>query len=136
MLTRLGIKHVAYDWRAKHVPEFEQEILEYKKHGVNYFAFWSWHESMEPLIRKHKIHPQIWMMMRNSDKPTQQEKVGDAVAGLLPMVVVPGSGSELYRGVGAVVLGGLTLATALTLFVVPSFFALVWRFRVKDRSPA
>lgn len=86
MLARLGITHVAYDWRAKHVPEFEQEILEYKKHDLNYFAFWSWHDSMEPLIRKHQIRPQIWMMMRNSDKATQQEKVQDAAEGLLPMV--------------------------------------------------
>jgi hydrophobic/amphiphilic exporter-1 (mainly G- bacteria), HAE1 family len=50
-----------------------------------------------------------------------------SLAGLLPMVLLPGSGSELYRGVGAVVLGGLTLSTALTLFVVPCFFSLVWR---------
>ena len=53
-----------------------------------------------------------------------------SLAGLLPMVLFPGSGSELYRGVGAVVLGGLTLATALTLFVVPSLFALIWRLRL------
>lgn len=59
-----------------------------------------------------------------------------SLAGLAPMVLVPGSGSELYRGVGAVVLGGLTLATALTLFVVPSFFALVWRVRMKKTTPA
>lgn len=50
-----------------------------------------------------------------------------SLAGLLPMVLVPGSGSELYRGVGAVVLGGLTLATALTMFVVPALFVVVWR---------
>ena len=46
------------------------------------------------------------------------------------MVLLPGSGSELYRGVGAIVLGGLTLSTALTLFVVPCFFTLVWRVRL------
>jgi HAE1 family hydrophobic/amphiphilic exporter-1 len=50
-----------------------------------------------------------------------------SLAGLLPLVLFPGSGSELYRGVGAVVLGGLSLATALTLFVIPAVFALVWR---------
>ena len=43
--------------------------------------------------------------------------------------VFPGAGSELYRGVGAIVLGGLALATLLTLFVVPALFALVWRLR-------
>ncbi len=50
-----------------------------------------------------------------------------SLAGLLPLVLVPGSGSELYRGVGAVVLGGLTLATLLTMFVVPAVFTLTWR---------
>ncbi|MEZ4234936.1 MAG: efflux RND transporter permease subunit [Myxococcota bacterium] len=50
-----------------------------------------------------------------------------SLAGLLPLVLFPGSGSELYRGVGAVVLGGLALATALTLFVIPAVFALAWR---------
>jgi HAE1 family hydrophobic/amphiphilic exporter-1 len=52
-----------------------------------------------------------------------------SLAGLLPMVIFTGSGSELYRGVGAIVLGGLLLATVLTLFVVPSAFTLLWRLR-------
>jgi HAE1 family hydrophobic/amphiphilic exporter-1 len=52
-----------------------------------------------------------------------------SLAGLVPMVVFPGSGSELYRGIGAIVLGGLALSTALTLYVVPSFFVLLWRLR-------
>lgn len=50
-----------------------------------------------------------------------------SLAGLLPLVLVPGSGSELYRGVGAVVLGGLSLATGLTMFVVPAVFVVTWR---------
>ncbi len=53
-----------------------------------------------------------------------------SLAGLLPLVLFPGSGSELYRGVGAIVLGGLTLSTALTLVVVPALFALAWRARM------
>jgi len=52
-----------------------------------------------------------------------------SLAGLLPMVIFSGSGSELYRGVGAIVLGGLLLSTILTLFVVPSAFTLLWRLR-------
>ncbi|QDV22415.1 efflux RND transporter permease subunit [Aureliella helgolandensis] len=46
------------------------------------------------------------------------------VLGLLPLVVFPGAGSELYRGLGAVVLGGLILSTAFTLFLVPAVFVL------------
>ncbi len=56
-----------------------------------------------------------------------------SLAGLTPLVLFPGAGSELYRGVGAVVLGGLALATVLTLFVVPAFFALTWRLLGRAR---
>jgi HAE1 family hydrophobic/amphiphilic exporter-1 len=52
-----------------------------------------------------------------------------SLAGLAPLVLFPGSGSELYRGVGAVVLGGLALSTVLTLFLVPAVFTLLWRLR-------
>ena len=52
-----------------------------------------------------------------------------SLAGLVPMVVFPGSGSELYRGVGAIVLGGLALSTVLTLYVVPCLFTVLWRLR-------
>ncbi len=49
------------------------------------------------------------------------------LAGLLPLVIFPGSGSELYRGIGAVVLGGLGLSTLLTLYVIPAAFSFTWR---------
>ncbi len=47
-----------------------------------------------------------------------------AVLGLLPLVVMPGAGSELYRGLGAVMLGGLLISTVFMLFVVPLLFTL------------
>lgn len=78
MLDRLGIKRVAYDWRAKHVPTFEEEILAYKKHGLEYFAFWSWHEDMTPLVEKHGIRPQIWITLGHAAGATQEEKVAAA----------------------------------------------------------
>ncbi len=46
------------------------------------------------------------------------------VLGLLPLVLFPGAGSELYRGLGSVVLGGLIVSTVFTLFLVPSVFTL------------
>jgi HAE1 family hydrophobic/amphiphilic exporter-1 len=45
--------------------------------------------------------------------------------GLLPLVLMPGAGSELYRGLGAVVLGGLAFSTLFTLILVPSLFTLM-----------
>ncbi|NNJ24127.1 efflux RND transporter permease subunit [Alienimonas chondri] len=46
------------------------------------------------------------------------------VLGLLPLVLFPGAGSELYRGLGSVVLGGLLVATLFTLVLVPTLFSL------------
>jgi len=47
------------------------------------------------------------------------------VLGLLPLVLFPGAGSELYRGLGGVVLGGLVVSTLFTLLLVPALFSLV-----------
>jgi HAE1 family hydrophobic/amphiphilic exporter-1 len=46
------------------------------------------------------------------------------VLGLLPLVLFPGAGSELYRGLGSVVLGGISISTAFTLFLTPAVFTL------------
>ena len=44
--------------------------------------------------------------------------------GMLPLVLMPGAGSELYRGLGSVVVGGLVVATLFTLVVVPLLLSL------------
>jgi HAE1 family hydrophobic/amphiphilic exporter-1 len=46
------------------------------------------------------------------------------VVGLLPLVMLPGFWSKLYRGLGSVVLGGLLVWTLLTLVLVPTLFGL------------
>jgi multidrug efflux pump subunit AcrB len=45
--------------------------------------------------------------------------------GLLPLVLFPGAGSELYRGVGIVVLAGLIVATLLSLTFLPALLISV-----------
>ncbi|GAB4336267.1 MAG: efflux RND transporter permease subunit [Desulfobulbaceae bacterium] len=44
---------------------------------------------------------------------------------LMPLVVSTGSGSELYRGLGSILLGGLAVSTLFTLLVVPALLAFV-----------
>jgi HAE1 family hydrophobic/amphiphilic exporter-1 len=46
------------------------------------------------------------------------------VLGLFPLVLFPGAGSELYRGLGAVLLGGLVVSTIFTLLSIPALFSL------------
>jgi len=40
--------------------------------------------------------------------------------GMLPLVLIPGPGSEFYRGLGSVITGGLALSTIFTIFVTPA----------------
>ena len=47
------------------------------------------------------------------------------VLGLLPMALSTGQGSELHQPMAWVIIGGLTLATGLTLIVVPVVYSLV-----------
>lgn len=48
-----------------------------------------------------------------------------SVVGMLPLVLFPGAGSELYRGLGSVVVGGLSLSAVLTLAIVPALMTLI-----------
>jgi len=50
-----------------------------------------------------------------------------SVFGMLPLVLFPGSGSELYRGLGSVIIGGLAVSTIFTVFVIPSILIFVIR---------
>ncbi len=86
MLNELGFRRCAYDWRAEHVPSFEQEILAYKQHGIEFFAFWSVHDEAFRLFEKYDLHPQIWQMMTQPKGDTQQAKVDAAVEQILPLV--------------------------------------------------
>jgi HAE1 family hydrophobic/amphiphilic exporter-1 len=43
-----------------------------------------------------------------------------SIFGMLPLVLVPGPGSEFYRGLGSVITGGLALSTFFTIFVTPA----------------
>ncbi len=43
-----------------------------------------------------------------------------SIFGMLPLVVFPGAGTELYKGLGSVILGGLAVSTVFTVFMIPS----------------
>jgi multidrug efflux pump subunit AcrB len=55
------------------------------------------------------------------------------VAGLSPLVFNPGAGTELYRGLGAIVLFGLLFSTLVTLTFMPALLALT--LRLVRRTP-
>jgi HAE1 family hydrophobic/amphiphilic exporter-1 len=59
---------------------------------------------------------------------------GTSNLGMLPLVVLPGAGSELYRGLGAVVVGGLAFSTLFTLVLTPLVFSAAIELSTKVRG--
>ncbi|MFQ5500106.1 MAG: efflux RND transporter permease subunit, partial [Candidatus Zixiibacteriota bacterium] len=59
---------------------------------------------------------------------------GTSALGMLPLIVMPGAGSELYRGLGSVVVGGLALSTVFTLLLTPLVFSYAIELVSKLRS--
>jgi len=51
--------------------------------------------------------------------------VGTSSLAVLPLILAPGAGAEVYRGLGVVVIGGLLVSTLFTLFLVPALLSLV-----------
>jgi Cu(I)/Ag(I) efflux system membrane protein CusA/SilA len=54
--------------------------------------------------------------------------VAAIIAGLLPIMLGGGTGSEVMRRIAAPMVGGMVSATILTLIVIPALF-LIWRGR-------
>ncbi len=50
-----------------------------------------------------------------------------SIFGLLPLVVIPGAGTEMYRGIGVVILSGLFLSALFTLVLIPCLMNLTTR---------
>ena len=56
---------------------------------------------------------------------------GTSALGMLPLIIMPGAGSELYRGLGSVVVGGLAVSTVTTLILTPLVFSYAIELKAK-----
>ena len=93
MLKRLGLTALAYDWRAEHVPTFEEEIVAMNEAGIEFAAHWcpggvanEANRAMLALFRKHGITPQLWVMAPGPQGDTPAQRVEAAARPLLPLV--------------------------------------------------
>ncbi|MFK2822994.1 efflux RND transporter permease subunit [Malaciobacter sp. WC5094] len=57
-----------------------------------------------------------------------------SIFGMLPLVLVPGPGSEFYRGLGSVITGGLAFSTIFTIFVTPALLMFFIKLEQVVRS--
>jgi multidrug efflux pump len=59
---------------------------------------------------------------------------GAMVLGAVPLALATGAGAESRREIGWVIVGGMSLGTLLTLFVVPTVYTLLARSRTAEHS--
>jgi len=83
------------------------------------------HQTLHHIRKDHmSVNDSIMEATRNRIRPIFMSTL-TSVFGMLPLVVFPGAGSELYRGLGSVVVGGLSLSAVLTLLIIPPLLSLV-----------
>ena len=87
------------------------------------------HQSLN-FIRKEgmEAHAAIREAVHSRIRPIFMS-AGTSTFAMLPLIVAPGAGSELYRGIGGVVVGGLLVSTVFTLLIVPAMLSLVFDLR-------
>ena len=116
MLNKLGFTMLAYDWREKHIQEFDAELDALKKHNIKLQAFW-YHSGANPesdknlqvildLLKRHGVKTQIWLMVsgiKDLDEMTQQEKI---IAVSKPVNYIADKAAEIGCTVGLYNHGG------------------------------
>ena len=94
MLERLGIKRLAYDYRAEHIPTFDAEVEATKRHGIELTAWWFPNVLNEEagtilkVIERHRITPQLWVMGgggATKDAAEERERVKAEATRLRPI---------------------------------------------------
>lgn len=88
MLQELGITMLAYDWREKDIPSFDEEWKALRDHGIKLQAFWMV-SGRDPIadnnvqvvfdfLRRNGVKTQLWLFVREEegfDSLSQDEKV-------------------------------------------------------------
>ncbi|MCI4666083.1 MAG: efflux RND transporter permease subunit [Neomegalonema sp.] len=82
------------------------------------------HQRLDGMTARDAIREAV----RNRTRPIFMSTL-TSVFGMAPLIFFPGAGSELYRGLGTVVVGGLSLSAVLTLLLTPPLLRMAMRDR-------
>ena len=66
------------------------------------------------LSRKDAVEQALQMRLRPIFMSTLT-----SIFGMMPMVLMPGAGSAIYRGLAATIVGGMSVSTLFTLILLP-----------------
>ena len=85
--------------------------------------------------RGHELNEAIQMSGRSRIRPVLMTAF-TTILGMIPMAVSSGEGAEMWQPLGIVVIGGLTVSTFLTLYVVPVLYGVVSRHGDRNKQEA
>jgi sugar phosphate isomerase/epimerase len=94
MLQRLGIQRLAYDWRAEHVPTFDEEVAACRRHGIELTAWWfptsldADAKAILAVLERQKVVTQLWVTGGGAlvkDAEEQKRRVQTEAARLHPI---------------------------------------------------
>lgn len=86
MLAKLGFRHYAYDWRAEHLPTFDQEIAELQKRDIRLTAVWfptalnADAQTLLGVLRKRGVKTQLWVTGGGAPTKTPDEQKARVLA--------------------------------------------------------
>jgi len=73
----------------------------------------------EGRTRKNAVEEAILLRLR----PIMMSTL-TSIFGMLPLIIIPGAGTELYRGLAGVIVGGMIVSTLFTLILLPSLLRI------------
>jgi len=97
MLEKMGIKKFVYDYRAEHIPQWDDELNALKKHHIELFGWWfptslndEARKTLE-LFKRHGVKPQLWVNgnggpIQVKDEADQKARITKEIERLKPIV--------------------------------------------------
>ncbi|MCC6695826.1 MAG: TIM barrel protein [Candidatus Hydrogenedentes bacterium] len=73
MMDRLGIARFAYDWRAEHIPTFDEELDTLKRHNITLTAFWfpgamnDEARAILDVLKRHQVQTELWVSLNGGE---------------------------------------------------------------------
>jgi HAE1 family hydrophobic/amphiphilic exporter-1 len=85
--------------------------------------------------RGYELNKAITMSGRSRIRPILMTAF-TTILGMVPMAVSSGEGAEMWQPLGIVVIGGLTVSTFLTLYLVPVLYGSMTKHGDRDKVEA
>ena len=79
MLEKMGVKRFVYDYRAEHIPQWDDELNALKKHHIELLGWWfpgalnAEAKNTLELFKRHGVHPQLWISGGGGDIAVKDE---------------------------------------------------------------